>query len=193
MTYAVRPTVPCLLRPRTTVLYVFGMPFLDQPSMLYGLHTGNWDGPNNSQPPLDMRVVFVLWNCSGSTVQSVAWSRSQRYLLSSGTDGQSRIWDIRRGSQILVIGKGARSKHVAGSVFVCGEQFIAHSELLDRDGVSMSDGLHIFDAFTGKLLTTFEDSHLRTLRKLVAAKSCGGIATAGNDGTCKVLEITGHR
>eukprot|EP00922_Rhytidocystis_sp_ex-Travisia-forbesii_P057187 GHVS01084723.1.p1 GENE.GHVS01084723.1~~GHVS01084723.1.p1 ORF type:complete len:421 (+),score=66.85 GHVS01084723.1:127-1389(+) len=64
---------------------------------------------------------------NGLGVCSVRWSRSQFYLLTSGLDGQTRIFDLRAGKQLIVMAACAeRAVHydAACSEFLRGEDII---------------------------------------------------------------------
>ncbi|KAL8271823.1 hypothetical protein Esti_004213 [Eimeria stiedai] len=62
---------------------------------------------------------------NGMPVTSLRWSRSGRFVLSAGLDGQTRIWDMRRGQQLLTFRTGERTDRRATSVFLQNEAFVA--------------------------------------------------------------------
>eukprot|EP00913_Durusdinium_trenchii_P009886 g9279.t1 len=97
-----------------------------------------WDAVNNS-------VVNALPQAhSGSSVTSVRWSRSLRYLLSSGNDGRHRLWDVRMGKEVFCMGFGPRSADFGTAAFVNGEKYIAAA----NSNVRLSD-VSLFDSTTG--------------------------------------------
>ncbi|XP_026192393.1 uncharacterized protein LOC34622536 [Cyclospora cayetanensis] len=90
---------------------------------------------------------------NGMPVTSLMWSRSGRFLLSSGFDGHSRIWDVRRGQQLLAIRTGTRTDRRAVSVFLQTEAFIASfsgGDFNKKSGIcAMAASPFSFSAVTG--------------------------------------------
>lgn len=63
------------------------------------------DGSIQLWDAVSQRVVNRLQRAhSGAAVTSLRWSRNMSYLLSSGADGRTRLWDLRRGSEIFCMG-----------------------------------------------------------------------------------------
>jgi len=91
---------------------------------------------------------------SGAAVTSLRWNRSLKYLLSSGLDGRHRIWDVRQGKEVFVIGFGQRQCDFSTAVFAANERYVvgvnsnfkfADASLFDSQSgspVFMKLGLH---------------------------------------------------
>ncbi|KAL8430151.1 hypothetical protein Efla_001815 [Eimeria flavescens] len=87
---------------------------------------------------------------NGMPVTSLRWSRSSRFILSAGSDGQTRIWDIRRGQQVLTFRTGERTDRRVTSVFLQNEAFIA-----SVSGGEAGGALALFSSYTGARVTSF--------------------------------------
>jgi len=81
---------------------------------------------------------------SGAAVTSLRWSRGLTYLLSSGSDGRSRLWDVRKGQEVFNMGFGPRSADFSTAVFCGEERFVASA----NSNTTFGD-VSFFDAQTG--------------------------------------------
>lgn len=81
---------------------------------------------------------------SGAGVSSLRFSRGLTHLLSSGQDGRSRLWDLRRGEEVFNMGFGPRSADFSTAVFCAEERFVAHANSNTKFG-----DVSFFDAQTG--------------------------------------------
>lgn len=114
---------------------------------------------------------------SGSAVLSCRWSRSTKYLLTSGADGRTRLFDVRMGRELFCMGFGPRSCEFSNSVFVCGERFVASA----NSNVRSSD-VSLFDAATGSPMYMKLGMHLLPVHALDSAEGGkGGMFMTGCD------------
>jgi len=81
---------------------------------------------------------------SGAAVTSLRWSRTLNYLLSSGADGRSRLWDMRKGEEVFSMGFGPRSADFSTAVFCAEERYVATANSNTKFG-----DVSVFDAQTG--------------------------------------------
>ncbi|KAL8432393.1 hypothetical protein ACSSS7_004643 [Eimeria intestinalis] len=75
---------------------------------------------------------------------------AHKFVLSAGLDGQTRIWDMRRGQQLLTFRTGERTDRRATSVFLQNEAFVA-----SISGGELGGPLSLHSSFTGARVTSF--------------------------------------
>merc|ERR1712167_567085 len=114
---------------------------------------------------------------SGLSVTSLRWSRSTKYLLSSGCDGKTRLVDVRMGKELFCMGFGPRSCDFSKAVFTCGERYVACANSNIR-----SADVSVFDSFTGSPVYMKLGMHLLPVHALDAAEGGkGGTILTGCD------------
>mmetsp|Transcript_50356 Transcript_50356/g.93120 ORF Transcript_50356/g.93120 Transcript_50356/m.93120 type:complete len:475 (+) Transcript_50356:59-1483(+) len=137
-----------------------------------------WDG-------VSFRVVNSLPQAHGAAaVTSIRWSRNLNYLLSAGNDGRTRIWDMRRGGEVLCMGCGPRSCEFATSVFAGGERYVVSA----NSNSSHSD-ISIYDASTGSAVCIKLGQHQQPVRALDASPSERTFMTGCDDDKARYFVI----
>jgi len=106
------------------------------------------------------------------------------YLLTSGTDGRCRLWDVRQGKEIFCMGFGPRTCEFSTAVFCAGEKYIASSNSNVKQGdVSM------FDAKTGTPVYMKLGLHNLPVHCLEASPVDGTLITGCDDDKARYLSI----
>jgi len=121
---------------------------------------------------------------SGAPVTSLQWSRNLNYLLSAGGDGRSRVWDMRTGQELFVIGFGPRSSEFNVAVFGCSEKYVVTSNSNTRLG-----DISVFDAQTGSPLLMKMGMHLMPVHALDASPVESTIFTGCDDDKVRYFDI----
>jgi len=121
---------------------------------------------------------------SGAPVTSLRWSRNLNYLLSAGGDGRCRIWDMRTGQELFVIGFGPRSSDFNVAVFACSEKYVVTSNSNTRLG-----DLSLFDAQTGSPLLMKMGMHLMPVHALDASPVDRTIITGCDDDKVRYFDV----
>lgn len=88
-------------------------------------------------------------------VNSVRLSQNERYLLSSGTDGKARIWDLRKGLQLQLLSLGPISAKCK-AVFLSDDNYVASisADVEQRD-------IRLHDATSGHVIGDLAHHHPR--------------------------------
>ncbi|CAE8605767.1 unnamed protein product, partial [Polarella glacialis] len=121
---------------------------------------------------------------SGCAVASVRWSRGLRYLLTSGHDGRTRLWDVRMGKEVFCMGFGPRSCEFSSAVFITGERYIATT----NSNVKLSD-VSLFDAATGSPVFMKLGLHNMPVHALEASPVDRTIMTGCDDEKARFFNI----
>mmetsp|Transcript_73942 Transcript_73942/g.175977 ORF Transcript_73942/g.175977 Transcript_73942/m.175977 type:complete len:479 (-) Transcript_73942:48-1484(-) len=141
-----------------------------------------WDG-------VSLRVVNTLPQAHGAlAVTSVRWSRNLNYVLSAGNDGRSRIWDIRRGSEVLCMGLGPRSCDYATSVFAASERYVV-SAMVGTGSNNLQSDVSIFDSKTGSPVCSKLGHHQQPVHALDASPSDRSFMTGCDDNKARYFSI----
>ncbi|KAF8820877.1 putative Cleavage stimulation factor subunit 1 [Cardiosporidium cionae] len=119
-------------------------------------------------------------------VKSIQWSHSGHYILSSGLDGQMRIWDIRRGQEVLVIGSGRQAdiSHCSAS-FLFDESLILYASKCAH----ANQDILMYNSFSGNLLSTLKSHHFNEMSALETVPGEVAFATASRDSRCCLFDI----
>lgn len=137
-----------------------------------------WDAVSN-------RTINTLSKAhSGSPVSSVRWSRGLRYLLTSGLDGRTRLWDVRMGQEVFCMGFGPRSCDHSSAVFITGERFIASA----NSNVRLSD-VSLFDATTGSPVFMKLGMHSMPVKSIEASPADRTLITGCDDEKARYFSI----
>eukprot|EP00811_Abedinium_folium_P031603 NODE_5159_length_1802_cov_12.317015.p1 GENE.NODE_5159_length_1802_cov_12.317015~~NODE_5159_length_1802_cov_12.317015.p1 ORF type:complete len:435 (+),score=102.85 NODE_5159_length_1802_cov_12.317015:61-1305(+) len=123
---------------------------------------------------------------NGSPVCSLRWSRNMAYLLSSGADGRSRLWDLRRGAEIFCMGFGPRTCDFSSAVFAAGERYVASA----NSNMSLSD-VSLFDVQTGSPVFMKLGMHTKAVHALDASPIDKTLITGCDDEKARYFSIEG--
>jgi len=136
---------------------------------------------------IETRKVIARWTGHTEDVWSVCWSGDGGRVVSGSYDGTARIWDVESGETVL-------GPITTGHQPTDAVAFSPDASILATGG-SEQDGIKIWDARTGKLLSTLEqDSEVWSLvwtsdqKKLLAGHSNGSI-TIFNTATWQQIAI----
>jgi len=106
------------------------------------------------------------------------------YLLTSGTDGRSRLWDMRKGEEIFSMGFGPRSADFSTAVFCSGERYIMSS----NSNIKYGD-VSLFDAQTGSPVYLKLGLHTGPVHALDASPVDRTIMTGCADNTARYITV----
>jgi len=137
-----------------------------------------WDAITN-------RVVNTFAKAhSGAPVTSLRWSRSLKYLLSSGSDGRSRIWDMCKGEEVFSMGFGPRQADFSTAVFCSEERFVAQANSNTKFG-----DVSLFDAQTGSPVYLKLAMHEKPVHALEASPVDRTLMTGCDDDKSRYFSI----
>jgi len=123
---------------------------------------------------IETRKVIARWTGHTKDVWAVCWSRDGRRVVTRSSDGTARMWDVESGETVL------------GPITTGHQEIESVASLPDASnfatGRNNEDAIKIWDARTGKLLSTLEhDSGVWSLvwtsdqKKLLAGHNNGSI------------------
>lgn len=94
--------------------------------------TSSEDGTIKFWDSVNLSCVNTIYGAhSGYPVHSLSFSLSQRYLISSGGDGISRLWDLRMGRELVKYSSGLRSSCHSKISFLVDERYCVLSAIDD--------------------------------------------------------------
>eukprot|EP00747_Dinoflagellata_sp_TGD_P192039 gnl/TRDRNA2_/TRDRNA2_56292_c0_seq1.p1 gnl/TRDRNA2_/TRDRNA2_56292_c0~~gnl/TRDRNA2_/TRDRNA2_56292_c0_seq1.p1 ORF type:complete len:500 (+),score=99.67 gnl/TRDRNA2_/TRDRNA2_56292_c0_seq1:63-1502(+) len=122
---------------------------------------------------------------SGSAVTSVRWSRNLNYLLSAGTDGRCRLWDMRfAGKEIYTMGFGPRSCDFSTAIFAAGERYVANA----NSNIAAGD-VSMFDAQKGSPVFMKLGMHSAPVHAIDASPVDRTVLTGCDDEKVRFFEV----
>jgi len=121
---------------------------------------------------------------SGNAVTSLRWSRATKYLLSSGADGRSRLWDMRKGEEVFNMGFGPRSADFSTAVFCAEERYVASANSNTKFG-----DISLFDAQTGSPVYLKLGMHASPVHALEASPVDRTLMTGCDDEKARYFTI----
>jgi len=120
----------------------------------------------------------------GTGVTSVRWSRGLRYLVSSGCDGRSRLWDMRMGTELFSMGFGPAVSEFSTAVLASGERYTASA----TSNARLSD-VALFDALTGSTIFMKLGLHAMPVRALEASPVDNTLISGCDDHNARFFAI----
>ncbi|CRG93783.1 cleavage stimulation factor subunit 1, putative [Plasmodium gallinaceum] len=143
-------------------------------------HIKFWDGHNS-------KLIHTQCNAhNGYSVQSVKFNKSNFYILTSGLDGQTKIWDIRNFKSLFTFGNGL-SCSFNKSIFMNNESFIAN--IIHTSNNLSSSHFYIYNSYFGNMEYNIQNIHNDQISDIVNAKDSLNVHTASYDYVCKTIKI----
>ncbi|ANQ09003.1 Cleavage stimulation factor subunit 1-like protein [Plasmodium coatneyi] len=143
-------------------------------------HIKIWDGHES-------KLVHTKFNAhNGYSVESVTFSKSNYYVLTSGLDGQTKIWDIRNFQSPFTFGNGILTCTSNRSIFMNDEHFIAN---VIQTNDHFTSKFFIYNAYFGNLECNLQNIHSDQISDIVNARDGLNVHTAGHDYVCKTVRI----
>lgn len=143
-------------------------------------HIKIWDGHES-------KLVHTKFNAhNGYSVESATFSKSNYYVLTSGLDGQTKIWDIRNFESPFTFGNGILSCTSNKSIFMNDEHFIAN---VIQTNDHFTSKFFIYNAYFGNLECNVQNIHNDKISDIVNARDGLNVHTAGHDYVCKTVRI----
>ncbi|KJP88114.1 hypothetical protein AK88_02228 [Plasmodium fragile] len=143
-------------------------------------HIKIWDGHES-------KLVYTKLNAhNGYSVESVTFSKSNYYMLTSGLDGQTKIWDIRNFESPFTFGNGFLSCTFNKSIFMNDEHFIAN---VIQTNDHFTSKFYIYNAYFGNLEYNVQNIHNDQIADIANARDGLNVHTAGHDYVCKTVRI----
>ncbi|SBT38112.1 cleavage stimulation factor subunit 1, putative [Plasmodium ovale wallikeri] len=142
-------------------------------------HIKFWDGHNS-------QLIHTQYNAhNGYSIQSIQFSKSNLYTLTSGLDGQTKIWDIRNFKSLFTFGNGL-SCSSNKSIFMNSESFIAN---IIQTNDHFTSKFYIYNSYFGNVEHSIQNIHNDMISDIVNAKDGLNVHTASHDGACKTIKI----
>jgi WD40 repeat protein len=137
--------------------------------------------------------VVVKWKGHSDIVMSVCWSRNGERVVSGSQDGTARVWDVKSGEPVQglnPIKTGHRNVYVVS--------YSPKAKMIATGGPKES-GIKIWDAKTGKLLSTIEQdwavcslAWISDEKKLIAGTGNGLIKIFNTATWQQIVVLEGH-
>ncbi|OAX38453.1 WD40 repeat-like protein [Rhizopogon vinicolor AM-OR11-026] len=126
---------------------------------------------------VERRKVIVKWTGHSHLIWSMCWSADGERVLSGSDDGTVRVWDVERGNTVLgPITTGHKSAFAA---------IYSHDITKIATG-GKKDGIKIWDANTGELLSTIE--HQETVWCLAWTSDQKKLIAGSNNGLIRIFD-----
>jgi cleavage stimulation factor subunit 1 len=126
-----------------------------------------WDATSN-------RCVFTVPKChGGSELTSVQFSKSDRYLLTSGRDGFVRVRDVSTGRTVVELRVGGKPRSATPACWSFSEERIFASD-------GSSEEVQVWDSRTGELVHQLT-GHAHDVRAVAASAAEDVLLTGGAD------------
>lgn len=147
--------------------------------------SGSADGSIHFWDAVTMRVVNRLPRAHvGAAIHTLRWSRNLNHLLSSGADGRHRLWDLRKGKELLTMGLGSRSCDYSAAVLAAGEKYVVAA----NSNYKLADA-SLYDAQTGSPVYMKLGLHALAVRALDASPVDKTVMTGCDDEKARFFSL----
>lgn len=138
-----------------------------------------WDGLNSN-------LIHTQYNAhNGYSIQSIEFNKSNFYILTSGLDGQTKIFDIRNFKTLYTFGNGL-SCISNKSIFMNNEAFIAN---IVQPNDIFDSKFYIYNSYFGNIEHNIQNIHNDKITDIINARDGLDVHTASYDGFCKTIKI----
>ncbi|KAI8916210.1 WD40-repeat-containing domain protein [Gorgonomyces haynaldii] len=141
------------------------------------------DGSIKIYDGVSSSCINTIYNAhNGLPVTSIEFSKSGRYLLSTGMDHVGRLWDMSTGKVVVSYTGGTQTHEMAAMSFTHDENHVVGP---DDD----SNGFIIWDARTGSLLRKNQNAHNKKILSIAASPTDGALMTGSEDARGKYWNL----